>query len=80
MIGVLHTWGQNLSLHPHLHCIVPSGGLSKFGRWKDSKSKGKFLYPVKKMSSVFRARFISELRKEQEIPQNLSKKMFSKGG
>jgi len=27
MIGVLHTWGQNLSLHPHLHCIIPAGGI-----------------------------------------------------
>jgi hypothetical protein len=32
MIAVLHTWGQNLSLHPHLHCIVPGGGLSKAGK------------------------------------------------
>ena len=34
MIAVLHTWGQNLSLHPHLHCIIPKGGLSKAGYWK----------------------------------------------
>lgn len=78
MIAVLHTWGQNMSLHPHLHCIVPAGGLAKSGKWKGSKSKGKFLFPVKKMSSVFRAQFMSELRKDQEIPQNLSKKLFSK--
>ncbi|MBJ7882245.1 IS91 family transposase, partial [Gelidibacter salicanalis] len=33
MIAVLHTWGQNMSLHPHLHCIVPGGGLSQSGQW-----------------------------------------------
>lgn len=78
MISVLHTWGQNMSLHPHLHCIVPAGGLSKSGKWKPSKSKGKFLFSVKKMSVVFRARFISELRKEKGVPQELSKKLFTK--
>ena len=46
MIGVLHTWGQNLSLHPHLHCIIPGGGIDKHGRWQKkmrSSTTGKFL-------------------------------------
>lgn len=64
MISVLHTWGQNLSLHPHLHCIIPGGGLTASGRWKNARSKGKFLFPVKAMSSVFRARMVGVLRKE----------------
>lgn len=64
MIAILHTWGQNLSLHPHLHCIVPGGGITKSGKWKTAKSKGKYLFPVKAMSKVFRARFVAELRKE----------------
>jgi hypothetical protein len=64
MIAVLHTWGQNLSLHPHLHCIVPGGGINKQGKWKPVQSKGKFLFPVKAMSKVFRARFVVGLRKE----------------
>ena len=34
MIAVLHTWGQNLSLHPHVHCIVPGGGVDENGAWK----------------------------------------------
>jgi hypothetical protein len=38
MIAVLHTWGQNLSLHPHLHCIVPGGGLNASGNWKTARS------------------------------------------
>jgi hypothetical protein len=34
MIAILHTWGQNLSLHPHLHCIIPGGGIDANGKWK----------------------------------------------
>ncbi|MBJ6367978.1 IS91 family transposase [Snuella sedimenti] len=67
MIAVLHTWGQNLSLHPHLHCIVPGGGLTPSGRWKPVKHKGKYLFPVKAMSKVFRARFVVQLRKEPNV-------------
>ena len=62
MISILHTWGQNLSLHPHIHCIVPGGGFTSSGHWKHARSKGKFLFPVKAMSSVFRARFVTALR------------------
>ena len=71
MIAILHTWGQNLSLHPHLHCIVPGGGINQSGKWKSAKSKGKYLFPVKAMSKVFRARFVAALRKELE-PQSTS--------
>jgi len=66
MIAILHTWGQNLSLHPHLHCIVPGGGITKSGKWKLARNKGKYLFPVKAMSKVFRARFVAGLRKELE--------------
>jgi len=69
MIAILHTWGQNLSLHPHLHCIVPGGGIAQSGQWKSAKSKCKYLFPVKAMSKVFRARFVASLRKELE-PQS----------
>jgi hypothetical protein len=62
MIAILHTWGQNLSLHPHLHCIVPGGGLTKAGFWKQARGDGDFLFPVKAMSLVFRARFVAALR------------------
>mgnify|MGYP006302659999 CR=1 FL=1 len=51
MIAVLHTWGQNLHLHPHMHCIVPAGGLTKAGNWKHAKNKGKYLFNVKSISS-----------------------------
>jgi hypothetical protein len=79
MISVLHTWGQNLSLHPHLHCIVPAGGVTKSGNWKQSKAKGKFLFSVKAMSRVFRAKFISEIRKKElPLEQITIDKLFKK--
>ena len=79
MIGVLHTWGQNLSLHPHLHCILPGGGVTKSGNWKRSKNKGKFLFKVKAMSKVYRAKFVSEMRKVlPKQSQSLYDKLFSK--
>ncbi len=56
-IAVLHTWGQTLTLHPHLHCIIPAGGITVKGNWKQSRSKGNFLFPVKALSKVFRAKF-----------------------
>jgi hypothetical protein len=78
MIALLHTWGQNLSLHPHVHCIVPAGGLTKSDKWKSTKSNGKFLFPVTQMKSVFRARFMEALRKDLPVDQVLSKKLFAK--
>ena len=66
MIAILHTWGQNLSLHPHLHCIVPGGGITPQGKWRTAKAKnGKFLFPVKAMSKVFRAKYCALLKKSK---------------
>ena len=67
MIAVLHTWGQQLSLHPHLHCIVPGGGIDKEGQWQNIRSDGKFLFPIKALSKVFRAKFCEKLKKKQPI-------------
>jgi len=78
MISILHTWGQQLTLHPHLHCIVPGGGLTKAGKWKAAKSKGKFLFPVKAMSQVFRARYLEQLRKRCKPSQGLLNKLYKK--
>lgn len=79
MISILHTWGQNMSLHPHLHCIVPGGGITKSGKWKQANNKGKFLFPVKAISKVFRAKYVAELRKQiPGLPQSLYDKLFSK--
>lgn len=71
MISILHTWGQTMTLHPHLHCIVPGGGLTKQGKWKTAKSDGKYLFNVKAMSIAFRGKFIAALKKQ--LPQEMTK-------
>ena len=55
--SILHTWGQNLMNHPHIHCIVPGGGLS-LDKAKWIKSKKKFFIPVKVLSRKFRGKFL----------------------
>lgn len=61
-LSVLHTWGQNLQLHPHVHCVVPTGGLavdeSSWIRPRDG-----FFLPVKVLSKVFRGKFVAGLRR-----------------
>lgn len=69
MIAILHTWGQTLSLHPHLHCIVAGGGLTRQGKWRTAKTNGKYLFPVKAMSKVFRARYIALLK--EKLPEEM---------
>ena len=60
--GILHTWGQTLQQHPHIHCVVPGGGLSPdHTRWISSRSN--FFLPVKVLSRVFRGKFTAELRR-----------------
>ena len=62
VISVLHTWGQQLDHHPHIHCIVPGGGLSPAGdRWIASRRK--FLVSVKVLSALFRRLFLAGLAK-----------------
>jgi len=58
MISVLHTWGQNLSLHPHVHLIIPGGGIAASGCWKNAKTGGRYLFPVKAMSTVFKHKYM----------------------
>ena len=61
MIGVLHTWGRDLSYHPHVHYLVPAGGLSFDGeQWVSAQRN--FLVPVKALSILFRAKFRDALR------------------
>ena len=59
---VLHTWGQNLMNHPHIHCIIPGGGLS-LDKSKWIKSKKKFFIPVKVLSRKFRGKFLYYLNR-----------------
>ncbi len=60
-VAVLHTWGQTLILHPHLHCVVPGGGLSPDGtRWIACRPG--FFLPVRVLSRLFRRRFLDALQ------------------
>jgi len=61
-LGLLHTWSGKLSFHPHIHYLITAGGLSvKDKQWVSSHNK--FLFPVKALSVVFKAKFRDELRK-----------------
>jgi hypothetical protein len=73
-IGILHTWGQNLMDHPHIHCVVPGGGLSPGkARWVSCR-KG-FFIPVRVMSALFRGKFLAYLKDRFE-----SDKLIFPGG
>ena len=61
--SVLHTWGQNLMYHPHIHCVVTGGGLTKIGKWVEKEED--FFIPVKVMSRVFRGKFLRYMRNEK---------------
>jgi hypothetical protein len=79
--SILHTSGQNLQYHPHLHFIVPGGALMRNGLWKNSRSNGKFLFDVKQLSNVFQARFVEQLRiliKENKILGRIPNGLFDK--
>jgi hypothetical protein len=62
MVGVLHTWGRDMSYHPHVHYLVPGGGLAPDGTgWRSARTG--FLVPVKALSKLFRAKFRDALKK-----------------
>ena len=64
MLGFLHTWGQNLNQHIHLHCMIPGGALSQTDEgFKWNPSQNKYLFPVRVMSKLFGKLFITELEK-----------------
>lgn len=71
-ICVLHSWGQNLSLHPHIHCIVPAAGLSLKGNLKPIGKKGKYLFPVRMLSTVFRAKLLQRIKKQLSFQKQWS--------
>jgi hypothetical protein len=61
-LAVLHTWGQNLHLHPHVHCVVPGGGISLDGdRWVSCRPG--FFLPVRVLSCLFRGKFLAMLQR-----------------
>lgn len=68
MVGVLHTWGRNLSYHPHVHYLVPGGGWSnEDGQWRPARRN--FFVPVKALSILFRAKFRDALRQTDLFSQ-----------
>ena len=71
--SVLHTWGSNLSFHPHIHCIVSGGGKSLTGSWI---SKDDFLFPVRVLSKLFRGKFLSAFQKSFDISRLKNIKEF----
>jgi Putative transposase/Transposase zinc-binding domain len=59
--SVLHTWNQKLGLHPHVHCVIPAGGLSlDHSHW--IKPRFRFFLPIKVLSRVFRGKFVADLK------------------
>jgi len=85
MTAILHTWGSNLFYHPHIHCIVPSGGVDKQGVWHHLKGckHSDFLFPVAAMSTKFRGKFMSLLtrrlkEKDIVIEKSVRKHCFAK--
>jgi hypothetical protein len=63
MVAILHTWTQQLLYHPHLHCIVPAGGIDQSGKWKTSKGKDDFLFYVPAVANKFRGKFLCHLHR-----------------
>jgi len=59
--AILHTWGSNLTFHPHIHIVIPGGGLTVDGKWRNSRKK--FFIPVKVMAKLFRGKFMHALEK-----------------
>jgi Putative transposase/Transposase zinc-binding domain len=78
MVCVLHTWGQTLGLHPHLHCIVPGAGVNAKGYLTPFTTKGKYLFPVKALSKVFRAKYVARLREKGISDKKLMDGLFTK--
>ncbi len=63
MIAILHTWKQNLDYHPHLHCIIPSGGITENNKWKSSPSGGDYLFNFEALAKTFKGKFMFYLKR-----------------
>jgi len=74
--SVLHTWGRQLNLHPHIHCVITAGGLTKEGKWK--KSTNGYLVPIKAIKALYRGKFQAHIKEyilsdQLKIPKGHSK-------
>ena len=64
IVSILHTNGQDLTFHPHVHSIVSGGGIDASGKWrKEKRANGRFLFPRKSMEEIFKGYFLDHLRK-----------------
>jgi len=71
-VAVLHTWGQNLSLHPHIHCLIPAAGYTLDGKWVNIGYAGAYLYPVHQLGDAFKGRFLDSLKRALRKQNELS--------
>jgi hypothetical protein len=83
IISILHTWGQNLSLHPHIHMIVAGGGITEEGYWKNARSKGNYLFPTQAMATVYKNKFMQYFlcllkKHNQPIDKALRESLYTK--
>jgi hypothetical protein len=77
LVGVLHTWTRNLIYHPHVHYLVPGGGVGTNGDWLPARNK--FFLPVRALSKLFRAAFWRALKNTalfQQIPKSVWQKKW----
>ncbi len=75
--SILHTWGQNLMYHPHVHIVVTGGGLTETNEWKEKEED--FFIPVRVMSKVFRGKFLYYMKKEKLEFYNKMKELENPG-
>lgn len=71
-IILLHTWGKQLSLHPHVHCLVPAAGVNLQGQLKLIAEKGNYLYPVQQLSATFRGKMLQKLKHQLKKSDKLT--------
>ena len=77
ILAVLHTWTGTLTHHPHVHLLVPAGGVNNDGEWLTARKD--YLVPVKALSLIFRGMFIEMLRKalpQQQVPHSVRNKKW----
>ena len=74
VLAVLHTWSRTLTYHPHVHCLVPGGGLTPDGQWRPARKD--YLVPVRALSAIFRGIFLGLVAKalpDGAIPDSVRK-------
>ena len=84
LLGLMYGCGlrcievRNIRLHPHLHCVVPGGGVREDGSWQPIRADGKFLFHVKALGKMFRAKYVAGLRAAGISDQPLFDALFAK--